>query len=76
MKRKFNPGELARARRERGKITDVFGGQIDLSGGIGMIHLAGAVGLRINVSPAQRDLAENLLQRIELEVPYVFKESK
>ena len=48
----------------------------DDSGGIGMIHLAGAVGLRITIVPAQRELAESLLRGTTLEVPYVFKETR
>ena len=76
MKKKANPGEIARARREKGRVRDTFGDKVKLTAEIGMIHLAGAVGLRIKVAPGQRGLAEELLKNAGVLVPYSIQEKE
>ena len=62
MKKKANTGEIARARRERGRVRDILGNEVEVPGGIGLIHLAGAVGLRVGVAIGQKEMAERLLK--------------
>ena len=76
MKKKANPGEIARARRERGRVVDTLGEDIDITGAVGLIHLGGAVGLRISVAPGQKELAEKLLLAGGIQVPYTVREMK
>ncbi len=71
MKKKANPGEIARARRERGRVMDALGDKVS---SIGLIHLAGAVGLRIGVAVGEKALAEDLLKNAGIQVPYTIKE--
>jgi len=74
MKKKANPGEIARARREKGRVKDILGDSIEIVDEIGLIHLGGAVGLRICVVAGQRDEAERLLKDSGVLVPYTFRE--
>ena len=74
MKKRANPGEIARARREKGRVKDALGDEVDLIGDIGLIHLAGAVGLRIVVAVGQKETAEKLLKDAGVLVPYTFRE--
>jgi hypothetical protein len=74
MRKKANPGEIARARREKGRVRDILGDDIDIVDEIGLIHLGGAVGLRISVAAGQRDAAEKLLKDSGVLVPYTFRE--
>lgn len=74
MKKKANAGEIARARRERGRVIDALGAEVKITGGVGLIHLAGAVGLRISVAPGQRARAEELLKDAGVRVPYTIRE--
>jgi len=74
MKKKANPGEIARARREKGRVRDVLGDQVDVPGGIGLIHLGAAVGLRIGVAIGQKEAAEKLLKDAGILVPYTIRE--
>jgi hypothetical protein len=74
MKKKANPGEIARARRERGRVVDTLGEDVKIIGGVGLIHLGGAVGLRISVAPGQKELAEKILQAGGIQVPYTVRE--
>lgn len=76
MRKKANPGEIARAKRERGRVMDALGDQVKVVGGIGLIHLAGAVGLRIGVAVGERALAEGLLKDAGVQVPYTIKEQE
>jgi len=74
MKKKANPGEIARARREKGRVRDILGDEVQVPGDIGMIHLGGAVGLRIAVAAGQKELAEKLLKDSGVLVPYTISE--
>lgn len=74
MKRKANPGEIARARRERGRVRDILGSEVEVPGGVGLIHLGGAVGLRVGVAVGQKELAEGLLKDAGVLVPYTIRE--
>lgn len=74
MKKKANPGEMARARRERGRVRDILGSEVEVPGGIGLIHLGGAVGLRVGVAVGQKELAEGLLKDAGVLVPYTIRE--
>ncbi len=74
MKRKANPGEIAKARREKGRIIDALRGKIEITGGVSMMHLESAVGLRISVAPGQKALVENILSEAGLLVPYIIRE--
>jgi hypothetical protein len=74
MKKKANPGEIARARREKGRVRDILGDSIEIVEEIGLIHLGGAVGLRICVVAGQKDTAEELLKDSGVLVPYTFRE--
>ena len=74
MRKKSNPGEIARARRERGRVVDTLGEDVKLTGGVGLIHLGGAVGLRISVAPGQKELAEKILRAGGIQVPYTVRE--
>jgi hypothetical protein len=74
MKKKANPGEIARARREKGRVKDILGDDVEIVEEIELIHLAGAVGLRISVVAGQRDAAEKLLKDGGVLVPYTFRE--
>jgi hypothetical protein len=74
MKKKANPGEIARARREKGRVRDILGEEVAISGDIGLIHLGGAVGLRIGVAAGQKELTEQLLKDSGVLVPYTIKE--
>ncbi len=74
MKKKSNPGEIARARREKGRVVDILGGQVKIPGGIGLIHLGAAVGLRIGVAVGQKEIAEKLLEGAGVLVPYTIRE--
>ena len=75
MRKKSNPGEIARARRERGRVVDTLGEEVKV-GDIGLIHLGGAVGLRISVPPGQKELAEKILRAGGIQVPYTVRETK
>lgn len=74
MKKKANPGEIARARRERGRALDTLGEDVAITGGVGLIHLGGAVGLRIDVAPGEKAKAEEMLKKAGIQVPYTVRE--
>ncbi len=74
MKKKANTGEVARARREKGRVRDALGDQVEVPGGIGLIHLGGAVGLRVGVALGQREITENILKDAGILVPYTIRE--
>ncbi|KKL88138.1 hypothetical protein LCGC14_1927670 [marine sediment metagenome] len=75
MKKRANPGEIARARRERGRARDILKNEVEVSGGVDLIHLGGAVGLRIGVAVGQRELVERLLKDAGILVPYTVRET-
>jgi hypothetical protein len=76
MKKKANPGEIARAKREKGRVKDTFEGVDEVLGlgDIALIHLAGAVGLRISVASGMKGVAEELLKNAGILVPYTVRE--